>query len=239
MRKVTAPEVDRTGPNAIKNASDARACLSAKWQAVDRTCSNGRTGLAGIPSLEANDMITTDPKKRKGIPVYTGFVEYFPLAIAAVAELSRVGNDQHNPGSPLKWDRSKSGDERDALMRHLLQSGTVDKDGVRHSTKVAWRAMAALQKEIELSMNDNAAIEREIEKSESPKFAYAKREEDKAKDFAAVVDRVAEQHGKYRVEEGAQNCLIYEDMHMHATIPFEKCNRAGAIAFYLTNKELK
>lgn len=118
-------------------------------------------------------MITTDPKKRKGIPVYTGFVEYFPLAIAAVAELSRVGNDQHNPGSPLKWDRSKSGDERDALMRHLLQSGTVDKDGVRHSTKVAWRAMAALQKEIELSTNDNAAIERDIEKSEYQKNAAA------------------------------------------------------------------
>lgn len=93
--------------------------------------------------------LPTDAKKRKGIPVATGFIDYFPDAIAAVAELSRKGNDQHNPGKPLHWDRSKSGDESDALMRHFLQRGTIDTDGVRHSAKVAWRAMALLQKEIE------------------------------------------------------------------------------------------
>ena len=93
--------------------------------------------------------LPVDAKARKSIPVYSGFVNYFPDAMAAVAELSRVGNDQHNPGKPLFWDRSKSGDERDALMRHLLEAGTVDADGVRHSTKVAWRAMANLRKEIE------------------------------------------------------------------------------------------
>lgn len=69
--------------------------------------------------------------------------------MVAVAELSRIGNDQHNPGQPLYWDRSKSGDELDALMRHLVQAGTIDTDGVRHSAKVAWRAMANLQKELE------------------------------------------------------------------------------------------
>lgn len=93
--------------------------------------------------------LPVDVKARKALPIYSGFVKYFPDAMAAVAELSRVGNDQHNPGKPLFWDRSKSGDERDALMRHLLEAGTVDADGVRHSTKVAWRAMANLQKEIE------------------------------------------------------------------------------------------
>lgn len=90
-----------------------------------------------------------DHKARKAIPVATGFVDYFPDAIAAVAELSRIGNDQHKPGKPLHWDRSKSGDESDALMRHFIQRGTIDTDGVRHSAKVAWRAMALLQKEIE------------------------------------------------------------------------------------------
>lgn len=94
-------------------------------------------------------VMTSDAKTRKGIPVATGFVDYFPDAMAAVAELSRVGNDQHNPGKPLFWDRSKSGDESDALMRHFLERGTIDTDGVRHSAKVAWRAMAMLQKEIE------------------------------------------------------------------------------------------
>jgi hypothetical protein len=91
---------------------------------------------------------------RKAIPVATGFVDYFPDAMAAVAELSRIGNDQHNPGKPLHWDRSKSGDESDALMRHFLQRGTIDTDGVRHSAKVAWRAMAMLQKEIEQARID-------------------------------------------------------------------------------------
>ena len=93
--------------------------------------------------------LPTDAKERKAVPIATGFIDYFPDAMAAVAELSRIGNDQHNPGQPLHWDRSKSGDESDALIRHFLERGTVDTDGVRHSAKVAWRAMALLQKEIE------------------------------------------------------------------------------------------
>lgn len=93
--------------------------------------------------------LPTAAAARKAIPVYSGFVKYFPDAMVAVAELSRKGNDQHNPGKPLHWDRSKSGDEADALQRHLLEHGTLDTDGVRHSAKVAWRAMALLQKEIE------------------------------------------------------------------------------------------
>jgi len=87
--------------------------------------------------------------QRKQIPVYSGVLNYFPLAIMAVAECSKIGNDQHNPDSPLHWDRSKSGDELDALARHLIDAGTMDTDGVRHSTKVAWRALANLQKELE------------------------------------------------------------------------------------------
>ena len=87
--------------------------------------------------------------QRKDLPVATGFLDYFPDAVVAVAELSRVGNEQHNPGSPLHWDRAKSGDEADALLRHLIARGTKDSDGIRHSTKVAWRAMALLQKELE------------------------------------------------------------------------------------------
>lgn len=91
----------------------------------------------------------TPAQIRKENPVYTGFVKYFPDAMLAVANLSFVANEQHNQGTPVHWDRSKSGDEKDALMRHLIQSGTLDTDGIRHSTKVAWRAMANLQKEIE------------------------------------------------------------------------------------------
>lgn len=86
---------------------------------------------------------------RKAVPIVSGLLDYFPAALAAVAECSRAGNDQHNPGKPLHWDRAKSGDEADALLRHLMERGTIDTDGIRHSAKVAWRALAQLQKELE------------------------------------------------------------------------------------------
>jgi hypothetical protein len=93
--------------------------------------------------------LPTEAKARKAVPIFSGCIRYFPDALAAVARLSRIGNDQHNPGQPLHWDRSKSTDELDALMRHLVDCGTVDSDGVLHDTKVAWRALANLQKRLE------------------------------------------------------------------------------------------
>ena len=88
---------------------------------------------------------------RKEVPVYSGVLMYFPDAIRELARVSFAGNEQHNPGKPLHWDRAKSGDELDALSRHILQAGTIDEDGMRHSAKVAWRALANLQKELELA----------------------------------------------------------------------------------------
>jgi hypothetical protein len=88
-------------------------------------------------------------KDRKQRPVYSGVLKYFPDAIMEVAFVSYKGNEQHHPDKELHWDRDKSNDELDALMRHLINAGTIDKDGVRHSAKVAWRALANLQKEIE------------------------------------------------------------------------------------------
>ena len=90
------------------------------------------------------------PQERKQTPVYSGVLRYFPDAIKEVAKVSFIGNEQHNPGTPLHWDRSKSGDELDALARHLIDAGTFDTDGTRHSAKIAWRALANLQKELEL-----------------------------------------------------------------------------------------
>jgi hypothetical protein len=95
-----------------------------------------------------------DAQSRKETPVFSGVLNYFPDAIREVARCSFVGNEQHNPGTPLHWDRSKSGDEKDALVRHLLEAGTIDSDGIRHSAKVCWRALANLQKEIENENNN-------------------------------------------------------------------------------------
>ncbi len=93
--------------------------------------------------------------KRKQIPIYTGVIKYFPDAIAEIAKVSYAGNQQHHPDKPLHWDRAKSTDELDALMRHLLEAGKIDNDGMRHTAKVAWRALANLQKEIENEKNTN------------------------------------------------------------------------------------
>lgn len=94
-------------------------------------------------------MLTKDPQARKNIPIGTGVLDYFPDALAEIAKTSWAGSQQHNPGKPLHWDRSKSKDEADALIRHFLERGTIDTDGIRHSAKMAWRALALLQKEIE------------------------------------------------------------------------------------------
>ena len=96
---------------------------------------------------EENDKILpTSARERKAIPVYTGFINYFPDAIAAVAKISLKGGIQHGQTpETLFWDRSKSGDELDAMMRHL-----IDKDW----EQVAWRAMANLQKQIEKQKNE-------------------------------------------------------------------------------------
>ena len=88
-------------------------------------------------------------QQRKDTPVFSGVLKYFPDALKDVARASKAGNDQHGNGPELHWDRSKSGDELDALTRHLLEAGTIDTDGIRHSTKIALRALANLQKEIE------------------------------------------------------------------------------------------
>ena len=97
--------------------------------------------------------LATDARERKKLPITTGVLDYFPDAIAEVAHCSKVGNDQHNPGEPLHWAKGKSMDHADALVRHLMERGTLDTDGVRHSAKVAWRSLALLQNEID-SEND-------------------------------------------------------------------------------------
>ena len=96
-------------------------------------------------------MITTDSEARKNAPVYSGVMAYFPLAMIEVARLSKVGNDKHNPGEHLHWSRDKSTDHADCIARHLLEHGKLDDDGITHTAKVAWRALALLQVEMEKS----------------------------------------------------------------------------------------
>lgn len=95
--------------------------------------------------------LPTNPADRKQRPMARGLLDYFPDALAEVAHVSFVGNQQHNPGEEMHWDRSKSTDHADCAVRHLVERGKVDTDGLRHTAKLAWRALALLQTEIEAS----------------------------------------------------------------------------------------
>ena len=116
--------------------------------------------------------LTQDAADRKGMPIFSGFVAYFPHALAAVAQLSRIGNEQHNPGKPLHWDHSKSQDETDALMRHItdmaIQKDHRDPDGVLAAVKILWRAAANLER-MHIAGQDIFAFESETDDEIMPR----------------------------------------------------------------------
>jgi len=90
---------------------------------------------------------------RKQRPVFSGVLCYFPDAMLEVAHCSWVGNEQHNPGEPLHWDREKSDDELDAHTRHLMACAqdtlAKDYDGTYHMAKCIWRLAAQFQRALE------------------------------------------------------------------------------------------
>ena len=89
-------------------------------------------------------------EERKATPVFSGVLKYFPNALKEVAKCSQAGNDQHHPDKPLHWDMDKSKDEYDALTRHLIDHtiNPIDDDGTLHLAKVAWRALAGLERHL-------------------------------------------------------------------------------------------
>lgn len=87
-----------------------------------------------------------DSATRKGQPVFSGVVRYFPAALSLVAMLSKKGNDKHNPGEEMHHARGKSNDHGDCILRHQMGVGTIDPDSdLDHAVGVAWRALAQLQ----------------------------------------------------------------------------------------------
>jgi hypothetical protein len=146
IRENAETELQRLAEAEMLKQRDARLTAAIN-DAIALTEKQEFAGIGGAPTRATTFPNTA--KGRKETPVASGVLDYFPDAIVAIAQVSFAGNEQHNPGQPLHWARSKSGDEGDALMRHFLQRGDFDTDGVRHSAKMAWRALALLQKEIE------------------------------------------------------------------------------------------
>ena len=105
--------------------------------AINRLAQQLRDCEAYDEQRELNAILPTDAQERKAIPVYTCFMRYFPRAIVAVTKISQKGREQHCTDG---WDRSKSADDKDALMRHVLEGDWA---------RVAWRAIAVLEKHLE------------------------------------------------------------------------------------------
>lgn len=102
-------------------------------------------------------VLSTDKSLRKSQPMARGLLDYFPRALAAVSNVSFVANEQHNPGEEMHWAKEKSTDHADCIIRHMVDRGRVDDDGLRHSAKLAWRALALLETELEAGV-DSAVV---------------------------------------------------------------------------------
>lgn len=102
-------------------------------------------------------LLPTVAAERKKIPLFTGVLAYFPLAFVELARVSQVGNDQHNPGQPLHWDRTKSMDQMDTATRHMVDwiNTKRDTDGTCHLAKAIWRLAAQLQLDLEEERHAN------------------------------------------------------------------------------------
>jgi len=139
-RLLSIPTGDVMGPYAPKSALHPRETLYAPY--------GEGPGMAATRAL-ADWRDDNDARKER--PIATHALDYFPDALAEVARVSLAGNRQHGTDG---WDRTKSTDEANTLIRHFLDRGKIDKDGQRHSAKVAWRALALLQKEIEAARGE-------------------------------------------------------------------------------------
>jgi hypothetical protein len=115
---------------------------------------------ASQDGLRASAVLTlpTDSQARKGYPLYRGCLKYFPAALAGVAQISKAGNDKHNPGQDLHHARSKSMDHGDCILRHLMdvtdllaahsrtQATQVSEQEILNEVnQMAWRALAFSQ----------------------------------------------------------------------------------------------
>lgn len=146
LRKAKAPVFSPEWHARVRTALDDYPQRLAPEAALEDLLQS--QSLFSVPVL-GPARLPTDSAERKNIPLASGVLDYFPDALAAVAGISKAGNDQHNPGEPLHWARGKSMDQSDTLIRHFLERGSRDTDGLRHSAKMAWRALALLQLEIE------------------------------------------------------------------------------------------
>lgn len=101
--------------------------------------------------------LPTDSAERKNYPMLRGCLNYFPAALAGVSNISKLGNDKHNPGQPLHHARGKSMDHGDCILRHLTDTENLlaafnrydelvkQEDILVEANQLAWRTLAYVQ----------------------------------------------------------------------------------------------
>jgi hypothetical protein len=100
--------------------------------------------------------LPTESATRKEYPLLSGLLNYFPAALAGAANVSKLGNDKHNPGQPLHHARGKSMDHGDCIIRHLMDTEnlksnlenvgtTTDEAILLEANQLVWRALAYSQ----------------------------------------------------------------------------------------------
>lgn len=94
--------------------------------------------------------------ERKQMPAHRGCLRYFPEATMLVALLSARADLKHTPDadpsdpSRPQWNRGKSADHGDCIVRHQMDVGEMDKEmGLDYMVHVAWRGLAQLQEYVD------------------------------------------------------------------------------------------
>lgn len=88
-------------------------------------------------------------------PVWQGVLDYFPLAIQAIANVSLAGANKY---AWKGWESVPDGITRyrDAQARHIVNEaieGTYDPEGFRHLAQNVWNGLAALELTLRKEMN--------------------------------------------------------------------------------------
>jgi hypothetical protein len=146
LRGHTQPDIS-AGLQELAEAQEKAHAADAQY-AAGKNWPPEAAQTAGYQKPVEPQVLPTGRDDRKAIPLARCLFDYFPAALAEVARISYEGNKQHNGNSEPFWAYDKSMDEADCLLRHFAERGTVDSDGLSHSAKVAWRALALLQREL-------------------------------------------------------------------------------------------
>jgi hypothetical protein len=144
--------------NALKAEVERRQAAreDRAWDEAEAAIAQREAKAVLALSKEIGPAALTSSAQRKATPIYSGVMAYFPLALAAIARLSKAGNDKHNPGQSLHWSRGKSNDHLDCVARHLIDAGGIDEEtGELHDVALAWRALANLQLAEERRLSQN------------------------------------------------------------------------------------